>query len=479
MMPWKPSRLMRPANRSLMVTSHGSRPAAKAAADISRSPLLPSSRMMATLDFLTEVVEEEEEEEEEENDDDDNRANNDNKKPSKKDKKKTNNNSSNVLLPPPPKLTKEAMNELSNHERRLLRIQESISEMERVSMSEKDWFLRGEASASRRPLNSALEIDMDFETTMKPAPQPTEEATQDIESLVRRRIADKRFDDPIRMVATSAPDRQRKVLELNDNKSAVGLGELYEGEFNKEKAKAKAAAAGEAYEDAVDQKTAALRRECRGLLKAAVAKLDALARFHYAPKPVIEELTVKSIEASAIAMEEAVPTAVSSAALQTPAEAFTQDRGNRGAPKAEAELTHEERRRRRAKKKEQGKVAKKDAAKPAPMLQGRRSEAKAKEMAADRAKKFGRRKHAALGKPMVAASRQVTVVEGAGQKTHGKTQFGNSGAVFAKLAQEQQERKANGGVLLPSQKKQKIGGGGKGSGGDGEGVAKSGAAFKL
>lgn len=32
-------------------------------------------------------------------------------------------------------------------------------------MGEKDWHLSGEADASKRPLNSALEVDMDFDTT--------------------------------------------------------------------------------------------------------------------------------------------------------------------------------------------------------------------------------------------------------------------------------------------------------------------------
>jgi U3 small nucleolar ribonucleoprotein component len=32
-------------------------------------------------------------------------------------------------------------------------------------MGEKEWQLRGETDASRRPLNSALEVDMDFDTT--------------------------------------------------------------------------------------------------------------------------------------------------------------------------------------------------------------------------------------------------------------------------------------------------------------------------
>jgi U3 small nucleolar ribonucleoprotein component len=37
--------------------------------------------------------------------------------------------------------------------------------------------MRGEADARGRPLNSALEVDMDFDTTVRGAPAVTVEAT--------------------------------------------------------------------------------------------------------------------------------------------------------------------------------------------------------------------------------------------------------------------------------------------------------------
>ncbi len=46
--PWKVSSVARPCSRSDMVMSHGSMPALYTAELISRSPLLPSSRMIAT-----------------------------------------------------------------------------------------------------------------------------------------------------------------------------------------------------------------------------------------------------------------------------------------------------------------------------------------------------------------------------------------------------------------------------------------------
>lgn len=54
---------------------------------------------------------------------------------------------------------------LSTHEKRLRRLHDMVSELESEALAEKGWQLRGEISAQHRPLNSALEVDMDFETT--------------------------------------------------------------------------------------------------------------------------------------------------------------------------------------------------------------------------------------------------------------------------------------------------------------------------
>ena len=44
--------------------------------------------------------------------------------------------------------------------------------------------------AGRRPKNSALEVDLDFDTTVKPAPAPTEEMTASLDDLIKKRIAE-------------------------------------------------------------------------------------------------------------------------------------------------------------------------------------------------------------------------------------------------------------------------------------------------
>jgi len=40
-----------------------------------------------------------------------------------------------------------------------------VRELEAEAMADKEWHLRGEVAALHRPLNSALEVDVDFDTT--------------------------------------------------------------------------------------------------------------------------------------------------------------------------------------------------------------------------------------------------------------------------------------------------------------------------
>lgn len=58
---------------------------------------------------------------------------------------------------------------------------------------------------------------------------------------------------------------------------------MYEAEFVRQ-------ATGGTSED----KDEPLRLACAALFKALCGKLDAMSRFHFAPKPVVEDMTVKS-----------------------------------------------------------------------------------------------------------------------------------------------------------------------------------------
>ncbi|GAB4845717.1 U3 snoRNP protein [Ancistrocladus abbreviatus] len=225
--------------------------------------------------------------------------------------------------------------DLSTHEKELEKLQAEIEEMEKANLEPKAWTMQGEVTAAKRPKNSALEVDLDFEHNVRPPPVITEEVTASIEELIKKRIVEGSFDDVQR--APKLPSQTpREVKELDDNKSKKGLAEIYEEEYAQKTGLVSAPLS------LSDE----LRKEASMLFKKLCLKLDALSHFHFAPKPVVEDLSVQA-NVPALAMEEIAPVAVSDAAMLAPEEVFA----GKGDVKEEAELTQAERKRRRAKKK--------------------------------------------------------------------------------------------------------------------------------
>lgn len=229
---------------------------------------------------------------------------------------------------------------LSNHEKELEKLRAEIEEMERANMEPKSWTMQGEVTAAKRPKNSALEVDLDFEHNVRPVPQTTEESTASLEELIQKRIIEGQFDDVQRPpnLFAKAP-REKK--ELDENKSKKGLAELYEEEYAQ-----KTGLVSTALTFSDEQK-----KEASMLFKKICLKLDALSHFHFAPKPVIEDMSIQA-NVPALAMEEVAPLAVSDAAMLAPEEVFS----GKGDIKEDKELTKTDRKRRRAKKKRQFKA---------------------------------------------------------------------------------------------------------------------------
>jgi U3 small nucleolar RNA-associated protein MPP10 len=251
----------------------------------------------------------------------------------------------------------------SKHQMKLDRISSKIRKMEEEALEEKEWYMRGEISGFHRPKNSALEVDLDFETTMKPPPQPTEETTQSLEEMIKQRIADHRFDDVIAIVPSN--DEKKKItVELDDVKSSQGLGEIYENEYLAARMQGTA-----------EDKEEPIRELAKKQFIALCAKLDQLSHGQYKPMPSIEEVTFK-VDVPAIMMEEATPAFVSDASMRKPEEVYKpgqslqksitveDEEGDEkvittrdgmmqadGVAKSEAELTREDRKRRRAARK--------------------------------------------------------------------------------------------------------------------------------
>lgn len=51
-----------------------------------------------------------------------------------------------------------------------------------------DHYFLWQVTAAKRPKNSALEVDLDFEHNVRPAPVITEEVTASLEELIQKRI---------------------------------------------------------------------------------------------------------------------------------------------------------------------------------------------------------------------------------------------------------------------------------------------------
>ncbi len=72
-----------------------------------------------------------------------------------------------------------------------------MDSIEADMMQKKDWNMLGEAKASERPKNSLLEVHLDFNTATKLPPTITKETTSAIDALIKQRVLDELFDDPV------------------------------------------------------------------------------------------------------------------------------------------------------------------------------------------------------------------------------------------------------------------------------------------
>lgn len=113
--------------------------------------------------------------------------------------------------------------------------QEMVQKIERIEdemMNPKGWEMAGEATARDRPVNSLLEVHLDFNAATKLPPVITKETTNAIEALIKQRILDEIFDDPVLKTAS-----KRKKLgddqEMDFTKSKKGLGDIYADDLTK------------------------------------------------------------------------------------------------------------------------------------------------------------------------------------------------------------------------------------------------------
>lgn len=282
------------------------------------------------------------------------------------------------LTPDEDEAPSDANDRRSSHQRRQAALRAEIRRLEAASVAKRDWTLSGEARAADRPINSLLEEDLDFERAGKPIPVITQEVSEDIEALIKRRILAREFDEVIRRrpgnLATGNGDVRRGRFELDDTKPTQSLAEMYEAEHLK-------TVDPEGYTDKRDEKLKREHAKIEQMWKDVSAKLDALSSWHYKPKPPSASINVVA-DVPTISIEDARPAAggeVGGESMLAPQEVYKPGEGKgskeevlkkgSGLPIGREEMTRDEKVRRRRREKER--IRKAGGLAPAKGLEGR------------------------------------------------------------------------------------------------------------
>ena len=91
--------------------------------------------------------------------------------------------------------------------------------------------MQGEVTAHARALNSLLEEHLDFNISSKLPPTITQEKTSNVEQMIKQRVADELFDDPLRKYLPESKHADDKQFDFS--KSKKGLADLYEEDYHK------------------------------------------------------------------------------------------------------------------------------------------------------------------------------------------------------------------------------------------------------
>jgi len=229
-------------------------------------------------------------------------------------------------------------------------IARQIQKLEKEAIGEKSWLLKGEAAGKERPMNSALETDLEFEHVMAPAPVISAEITQKLEDIIKKRIIEGRFDDVERVQPKE--ERERKELpQLDDTKSTKGLGDIYADEYMKQKVGV-----------ALGEKEDPMVAEVKKLWAILSYRLDALSQTGLVEDvKAIEERVERDLAIRALGT--VVPMSLKEEDRLAPEEIFAGGGGKGGQRgsaagfiKADEELTKEERKAGRAKRKRKSKA---------------------------------------------------------------------------------------------------------------------------
>lgn len=207
---------------------------------------------------------------------------------------------------------------LSSYEKQQQQLQAEIAKLEAELVAEKKWTMKGEVRSKDRPTDSLLDDEeapsLEFDRTSKPVPVITEEVTETIEDLIKRRVRNDEFDDlPKRLITDVSRFVQKQKTEVSDQKSGKSLAEIYEDEYH-----------GVDPEQKISEEVQQAHDEISDLFTSLNYKLDSLCLAHYIPKPhEFKTIDIKvSDGAAAISMEDAQPLHVSDESKLAPQEVY-------------------------------------------------------------------------------------------------------------------------------------------------------------
>jgi U3 small nucleolar RNA-associated protein MPP10 len=244
----------------------------------------------------------------------------------------------------------------STHNIKSKKLEEQTLRLEAEMMAEKPWRMLGEAKGTNRPSDSLLDSTPEFEVAFKPPPMITAEHTSNIEDMIKKRIIEEDWDDviPRELPDIGASKRGGDAPEVSQEKSKLGLGELYEREYLKKTTGFDR----DAHEKETEEDAA--KDEMKKLFASLCSQLDALSNYHFAPRPVADEADVQNREdVPAIAMEEVLPLHMSKSRGVAPEEVYGTGKGRASVLKGESEMDQTERKRLRNAKKSARRKARK------------------------------------------------------------------------------------------------------------------------
>jgi len=188
-----------------------------------------------------------------------------------------------------------------------------LDRIENELVSEKPWQLKGETSATQRPLNSLLDEKLDFELARTPAPTTqTPQVTDSIEEVIKQRVLDMAFDDVRPKIPLNETKAKTAAEDFMDyEKSKKSLAELYEEDYKKQVLH---------IPQSTEQEHA--KKEATYLFRKLCYNLDLLSSLNPVAKPVVKDLEVKSSDLPALALEEVLPFGVNTDSIKAPKEVF-------------------------------------------------------------------------------------------------------------------------------------------------------------